>query len=536
MNVVSLQSIMLSIAESRSVDSILEQIVRGVAEASDLALARVWLVQTDAECPLCSASRTSAPDVPALHLRASTGTSRKAGREYSSISGAFHRIRIGERKIGQIAESGEPMLIPHVIGSEPWIVDREWMRSEGIQSFAGQPMIFRGECLGVLAVFSRARLSAEEFIWLRTFADHAAVAIGNAKAFEELGRLRAQLEAENEYLQDEIRDTLQFGEMVGQSAALQKVLEQVRLVAETTATVLIQGESGTGKELVARAIHERGRRRERPFIKVNCGAIPRDLFESEFFGHVKGAFTGAIKDRVGRFELAHTGDLFLDEIAEIPLELQAKLLRVLQEGQFERVGDARTRTVDVRVIGATNRDLKREVEEGRFREDLDYRLTVFPIEVPPLRERKEDIPRLAQHFLQRSAAKVGWVGARLSRENLRALQGYDWPGNVRELENVIERATILARNSRELSFNLRSAGRAKAVRAEIAPAPTVAPATVMTQQQVRQQEIDNIMAALEKSKGKVFGAGGAAELLGMRPTTLASRLRALGVRKTFTRG
>jgi transcriptional regulator with GAF, ATPase, and Fis domain len=535
MNVSSLQSIMLSIAESRSVDSILEQIVQGVAEASDLALARVWLVQTNDECPVCTGAST-APDVAALHLRASTGLSRNTAAEYSSIAGAFHRIPIGERKIGQIAQSGEPMLIGEVTGNESWIADREWMRNEGIESFAGQPLIFRGECLGVLAVFSRAPLATEEFKWLRTFADHAAVAIGNAKAFEELGRLRAQLEAENEYLQDEIRDTLQFGEMVGQSAALQKVLEQVRLVAETTATVLIQGESGTGKELVARAIHERGRRRERPFIKVNCGAIPRELFESEFFGHVKGAFTGAIKDRVGRFELAHTGDLFLDEIAEIPLELQAKLLRVLQEGQFERVGDARTRTVDVRVIGATNRDLKREVEEGRFREDLYYRLTVFPIEVPPLRERKEDIPTLAQQFLRRSSAKLGWAGARLSRENLRALQSYDWPGNVRELENVIERATILARNSRELRFDLKPAARAKPHRLEADPAPSVAPAAVMTQHQLRQQEIDNLMAALEKSKGKIFGAGGAAELLGMRPTTLASRVKALGLKKTFVRG
>jgi len=528
--ITSLQSIMLSIAEARSLDPILVEIVRGVASASDLALARLWLIQPGNECPVCAASSTTGR--VALHLRGSAGRSTKSRAEYSAITGAFHRVEIGERKIGQIAQSGKPMLIPEIEGTESWIADPVWMREEGIRSFAGQPLIFRGEVLGVLAVFGRTAFTPEQFAWLRTFADHAAVAIANAKAFEELDRLRRRLEAENEYLHDEIRETLHFGEIVGQSACLRKVLEQVALVSDTTATVLIQGESGTGKELIARAIHERSARRNRPFIKVNCGAIQDELFESEFFGHIKGAFTGAIKDRLGRFELAHTGDLFLDEIAEIPLALQSKLLRVLQEKQFERVGDTRTRTVDVRVIGATNRDLKREVEAGRFREDLYYRLTVFPIELPPLRQRPDDVGPLTVHLLKKSAAKLGRDVPRLTREQLAALKNYSWPGNIRELENVIERAMILSRNSRELKFDLpvTSAGVRQPKTVEAGTAE------VFTKNEWRAREIENIKAALQKSNGKVFGPGGAAEILGMRPTTLASRLKALGLRKSFFPG
>jgi transcriptional regulator with GAF, ATPase, and Fis domain len=532
-NIEALRPIMLSIAAARSLEPILQQIVRGVAEASDMALVRLWLVQPDSDCPVCAGS--SAPNgVSSLHLRASTGNSRSGRDDYTRIAGAFHRIPIGKRKIGQIAASGKEMLIPNITGHEEWIADVDWLRREGIKSFAGQPLAFKGETVGVLAVFSRAALSADEFNWLRTFADHAAVAIANARAFDELDRLRKHLEAENEYLHDEIRESLHFGEIVGQSPALKKVLEQVALVAETNATVLIQGESGTGKELIARAIHERSPRRARPFIKVNCGAIPEDLFESEFFGHVKGAFTGAVRDRVGRFELADTGDIFLDEIAEIPTSLQTKLLRVLQEKQFERVGEGRTRTVDVRVIGATNRDLKSEVERGRFREDLFYRLSVFPIELPPLRERKADIPILAASFLRKSAAKLGLPSPRLTQAQARQLQEYDWPGNIRELENVIERATILSRHSGRLIFEFETRSRRKSTpHLEPRRSDEIRENRIVTRTELREREIESILQALQQSNGKVFGPGGAAELLGMRPTTLASRMKSLGIRKSF---
>ena len=537
MKIASLQSIMLAIAEARSVEPILEDIVRGVAESSDVALVRLWLLQRASECELCrSRGETNLEGPRELHLVASDGKSLDRKSSYENITGSSHRIPLGERKIGRIAASGEALLIPAVTPQEDWVADPEWIRRERIQSFAGQPLVFRRDVLGVLAVFSRAKFNEEEFGWLRTFADHAAVAISNARAFEELNRLRSQLELENEYLHEEVKEALRVGDIVGRSAALRKVLEQVELVANTESTVLILGESGTGKELVARAIHERSPRSARPLIKVNCGALPRELFESEFFGHVKGAFSGAIKDRIGRFELAEGGDIFLDEIGEIPLSLQANLLRVLQEKQFERVGESRTRTVNARVIAATNRDLKEEVRQGRFREDLYYRLTVFPIEVPALRERPEDIRALALHFVERNARRMKIPAPKITSAQLAQLTNYHWPGNVRELENIIERAMILSKNSGQLNFDLEReiTGTRKPpskAYSHLDRPRNVSP--VRTRDELREEERRNILAALEQTNGKIFGAGGAAELLSMRPTTLASRLRALGLEKRY---
>jgi PAS domain S-box-containing protein len=342
-------------------------------------------------------------------------------------------------------------------------------------------------------------------------------------ALAEVDRLRERLEQENAYLQEEIRIEINPHGIIGHSAAIQKTLRQVQLVAPTDASVMIHGESGTGKELVARAIHEASERRDRPLIRVNCAAIPRELFESEFFGHVKGAFTGALRDRIGRFELADGGTLFLDEVGEIPLELQGKLLRVLQEGHFERVGEEKTRSVDVRVIAATNRDLKQEVQRGRFREDLYFRLNVFPIETLPLRERREDIPLLAQHFLSNETSERKG-GLRLSEADARRLSRYDWPGNVRELQNVIERAVILSQNGR-LRIDLPD----QTPHAPIADGGKEAKPAVMTEGEVRGLERANIIAALRATGGKIFGPGGAAELMDMKPTTLASRIKALKI-------
>jgi transcriptional regulator with GAF, ATPase, and Fis domain len=308
-------------------------------------------------------------------------------------------------------------------------------------------------------------------------------------------------------------------------------LRQVDLVAPTDATVLITGESGTGKELVARAIHDDSKRSNRPLIRVNCAAIPADLFESEFFGHAKGAFTGALRDRIGRFELADGGTLFLDEVGEIPLALQGKLLRVLQECQFERVGEARTRNVDVRVIAATNRDLKAQVRRGGFREDLYFRLNVFPVELVPLRERVDDIPLLAVHLLREATKKLKTGELRLTEGDARRLSAYAWPGNVRELQNVIERAAILARNGRvriDLPDLAASAHLGRRAQAAGSKPP------VLTDDDRRERDRINIMAALEACGGKVFGRGGAAEMLDVKPTTLASRIKTLGIR--FERG
>jgi transcriptional regulator with GAF, ATPase, and Fis domain len=289
--------------------------------------------------------------------------------------------------------------------------------------------------------------------------------------------------------------------------------------------VLILGESGTGKEVVAREIHRHSQRAERPLIKVNCAAVPRELYESEFFGHVKGAFTGALRDRAGRFELADGGTLFLDEIGEIPLDLQAKLLRVLQEGEIERIGEERTRRIDVRVIVATNRNLRAEAEAGRFRQDLYYRLSVFPMELPPLRKRVEDIPLLAEHFLSRFARQLGRPRLRLTLANVQELQGYDWPGNVRELQHALERACIVSAEGR-LRFDfpeVASKQRAK-------PLEPHAIKHVLTDAEVRAFEANNIKAALVECNGKVYGSKGAAELLKMKPTTLNSRIKALGIK------
>ena len=336
---------------------------------------------------------------------------------------------------------------------------------------------------------------------------------------------RKNLEFENEYLQEELRGN--YRAIVGDSPALKKVLAQIEMVAPTNANVLILGESGTGKELVARAIHDRSPRKAAALVRVNCASVPRELFESEFFGHVRGAFTGAVKDRVGRFELANGGTLFLDEIGEVPLELQSKLLRVLQEGQFEKVGEDRTRTVDVRIIAATNRDLATEVKAGRFREDLYYRLSVFPIELPPLRNRVEDIPVLAQHFLQESARKLGATAPRLASANVKELQSYDWPGNVRELQNVIERAVIRSRNGR-LELGLSRPGVTSRPLRKSDSAPTAAPASL---HDLKHHERAFILEALARTRGKIYGPDGAAALLGVKPTTLSSKVHRMGLKK-----
>ncbi|MFV8816483.1 sigma-54 interaction domain-containing protein [Haliea sp. E17] len=347
-------------------------------------------------------------------------------------------------------------------------------------------------------------------------------------ALEEVERLKHRLELENAYLQEEINSVFNHHRIVGKSAAIQKTLQQIELVAPTDATVFIHGESGTGKELIARAIHEISPRSQRSLIRVNCAAIPEELFESEFFGHRKGAFTGATDDRAGRFELADGGTLFLDEVGEIPLRLQGKLLRVLQEQQFERVGEAVTRDVNVRIIAATNRDLAALVREGLFREDLYFRLNVFPVESAPLRQRREDIPLLTQHFLKKACQRANKGELKLPLAEVDRLCNYHWPGNIRELENVIERQVILTRGSVvKFEPHFFPADRTEA----LAESPVFAREreAIASDDELRLQQRQNIIAALKHCNGKVFGIGGAAELLALKPTTLSSRLKKLGI-------
>jgi transcriptional regulator with GAF, ATPase, and Fis domain len=515
---------MLSIAQARSLDAVLRLIVEGVAECSEIALVRIWLIAPGDICGECRFRAECPNQERCLHLVASAGTSRLTGSGYSRLNGAFRRFPLGVRKIGQIAKTGEPLMLADVTPQQTWVADPKWIVTEQVRSFAGQPLIFRGEVLGVLGVFDRGRLAAAEFAWLRTFADHAAVSIANARAFEEIESLKKRLEQENDYLREEVIAALGSRDIIGQSSALKKVLRQIELVAPTDAAVLVQGESGTGKELVARAIHERSPRQHHPLIKVNCGAIPENLFESEFFGHTRGAFTGAVKDKPGRFELADGGTLFLDEVGELPLSMQAKLLRVLQEQEIERVGDTHTRKVNARIVAASNRDLKQEVEAGRFRQDLFYRLSVFPIEVPPLRERREDIPGLVMHFARAAATKMNRPAPRLTRTQADELAAHDWPGNVRELQNVVERAVILSQGG-PLRFEPLTASTSRSV-----PARTKTnEAEILTRDQWKRLERESIVAALKRCGGRVFGDRGAATLLAMQPTTLASRIKALGI-------
>jgi transcriptional regulator with GAF, ATPase, and Fis domain len=320
-----------------------------------------------------------------------------------------------------------------------------------------------------------------------------------------------------------------FSEIVGASAALHQVLHEVELVARSDATVLILGETGTGKELIARAIHQSSRRKSKPLVQVNCTSIPKELFESEFFGHAKGAFTGAIRDRAGRFETAGGGTLFLDEVGEISLELQSKLLRVLQEKSYERVGEEKTRSADVRIVAATNRDLKNEVAAGRFREDLYYRLNVFPLKVAALRERKEDILLLATHFIQLLVKELGCLKPRLTRAGIEKLRNYDWPGNIRELRNVIERAVVFAQGG-ILDFDL-SVTRLDLVSSRPQDSEQPEP-EYLTEAEMRRRERANICAVLQKAGWKIKGANGAAELLGVKPTTLIARIEKMGLKRS----
>ena len=349
-------------------------------------------------------------------------------------------------------------------------------------------------------------------------------------AFQQIKHLKQQLEQERDYLRDEIKAGSDFGEIIGNSAALQRTMAQIDAVAATPANVLILGESGVGKEMVARAIHDKSERANKPMVKVNCASIPKELFESQFFGHVKGAFTGAHRDRVGRLQLANGGTVFLDEVGEIPLDLQGKLLRALQEREFERVGDDRTVKVDIRVVAATNKDLEGEVRAGGFREDLFYRLGVFPIKVPPLRDRREDIGPLAEHFLARTCADLGRDPMRLSKQQAQQLMRHHWPGNIRELRNVIERAVILSSGNRarlDLAMPDNPDTQPDPMEESIPTGET----RFVTDAEMREREKANLIAALRHANWRVWGPDGAAGLLGIKPSTLTYRMKVLGITK-----
>jgi formate hydrogenlyase transcriptional activator len=387
---------------------------------------------------------------------------------------------------------------------------------EGVNSFCDVPLISRNRTLGVLAVARREEnaFDADEVTFLLQAANQVAIAVDNALAYGEIEDLKDKLAQEKLYLEDEIRGEMDFEGIVGQSSALRHVLNLVETVAPSDSTVLLLGETGTGKELIARAIHDRSRRKNRTFVRLNCAAIPTGLLESELFGHERGAFTGAISQKVGRLELANQGSLFLDEVGDIPIEIQPKLLRALQEREFERLGSTQTKKVDVRLVAATNRDLESMIESREFRSDLYYRLNVFPIRIPPLRERPEDIPLLVRYFAQKYGRRMEKKIESIPAPAMKKLSSWHWPGNIRELENFIERSVILTRGSAlqvpisELTNN----GRA-------IPMPGTHDAN----------ERDEILRILKDTKGRVAGAEGAAARMGLKRTTLISRMKKLGI-------
>jgi len=405
---------------------------------------------------------------------------------------------------------------------------------EGIKSHCVIPLVNRGRALGTVTIArtTEGSYTPEDIEFLSQASGQIAIAVENALAYREIRELKEQLAKEKLYLEDEIRSEMNFEQIIGKSTSLRKLLKRVEVVAPTDSTVLIYGETGTGKELIARAIHDLSPRRTNAFVKLNCAAIPTGLLESELFGHEKGAFTGAIAQRIGRFEVANGGTIFLDEIGEVPLELQTKLLRVLQELEFERLGSSRTLQTDARLIAATNRHLEAMVSEQKFRSDLFFRINVFPIHVPPLRERPEDIPLLVRHFTQQFSRRMRRTIDTIPSATMDALCRYHWPGNIRELQNVIERAVILSTGA-ELVLDVADLKPLKASRLEEKTVtPDFAPGRGL-RAHLDETEREQILKALAQCNGVVAGPQGAAALLGMKRSTLQLRMRKLGIKHRF---
>jgi formate hydrogenlyase transcriptional activator len=505
-----LQRIALKMTSSLNRREVLNTITEGLVEELDASLARIWLLGPGDLCGTCYKVEACRNRRKCLHLVASAGLT-------SNLNGQYRRIPWGAFKIGWIAQHRGPVFTTNLL-EDNRIQNVSWARKNGLKTFAGYPLIFRGSLLGVMGMFSRQPLDRRELELLSLFASQAAIAIKNAQLFTEVKALKSRLEAENRYLQEEIKLHHNFTEIVGGSPQIRAVLQIVEQVAPTDVTVLIQGETGTGKELIARAIHNLSARKGQPLVRVSCGAIPQGLIESELFGHERGAFTSALRQRVGRFELADGGTIFLDEVGELPPDTQVKLLRVLQEREFERVGSSRSIRVDLRIIAATNRNLAEHVNKGSFRSDLFYRLSVFPIELPPLRERKSDIPALVDYFLAKYSKRLSKSIRGVSGDVIDRLQKYSWPGNIRELESVIERAVILARGTRLSLEDTRGMGLGNDL---VSQRP----------RSLDDVDRDHILRVLKTTNWRIEGKHGAAIILGLHPSTLRSRMGKLGIRR-----
>lgn len=504
-----LERIALQMASSLDLQLVLTTITQGLVEELDAAFSRIWLLGPGDLCPDCYKAADCTNHAQCLHLAASAGL-------YRNVNGEYRRIPLGAVKIGEIAQGYGALYTNDVVG-DTRLPNKQWMKDNGLRSFAGYPLTFRGDLLGVIAMFGHRPLTNEEFDRLSFFANSAAIAIRNAQLFTEVEQLKNRLQAENLYLREEIQLEHDFEDIVGSSPSIKSVLRKVEQVALTDSTVLILGETGTGKELIARAVHNLSLRKARPLIRVNCGAIPTNLIESELFGHEKGSFTGATTRRIGRFELADGGTIFLDEVGELPIDAQVKLLRVLQEREFERVGGNRVFKTNVRVIAATNRDLWAAVKAGSFRSDLLYRLNVFPIEVPPLRAPTSDIPLLVRSFADKFSTKFGKHLSNIPQQTMDRLVTYAWPGNVRELANIIERAAILSPGPLlQIDEGLFQSNM------------TTEPDASGTLEEI---ERSYVLRVLKETDWVIEGKQGAATKLGLHPNTLRSRMKKLGLKK-----
>ena len=523
---------MTAMRDPSDIGSVLASITRDLVEQAGITVSVIWLYTTNDRCPRCRQDPAAGLDstTVGMHSWAAFAESRV---DQTPIP---HRVPPGFGLPGRVAVSKKPIHVRDVAdvlaryqadrasvdelgnrdGGE---TERElnWVLGMGIKSAVAYPLLVSGdEFVGVIGMLAGRTIEADEFSHLGILAQQAAISVRAAQLLEENKRLRDQLLVENSYLQEEIKTEFGFDEIIGEHPSIRALLRDIRQVAATDSTVLLLGETGTGKELIARAVHQMSSRKERPLIKVNCGAIAPGIVESELFGHERGAFTGAMQRRAGRFELANHGTIFLDEIGELPLDTQTRLLRVLQEQEFERVGGTAPIRVDVRVIAATNRNLEEEVRGGRFRPDLFYRLNVFPARVPSLRERSSDVPLLAQHFVAQYQRKLGKPLGGITREGLDRLERYRWPGNIRELQNVIERACVLARGPAVQIPDTLDEG----------PRPERPPVKLA---RLEDAERSHIRQALEVTGGTIHGPRGAASLLGINPSTLRSRMEKLGL-------
>jgi formate hydrogenlyase transcriptional activator len=422
--------------------------------------------------------------------------------------------------VGWILDHQRYHLRSDLVKTRPFFED-ELYHKEGLRSILNLPLVANGKVFGTFNIASKipASYSEKEIEFLSLVADQIAVAIDNARAYEKIKQFKSELERENIHLREEIKTEYNFDEVIGKSAVLKKILKRVEEVADTDSSVLITGETGTGKELIARAIHQLSQRKHKALIKINCAALPVGLIESELFGHEKGAFTGAISRKIGRFELADSGTIFLDEIGDLPQEVQAKLLRVLQEQEFERIGSTQTIKVNVRVISATNLNLEKSLTQNGFRADLYYRLNVFPIHLPPIRERKEDIPLLTRFFVNKYMIRMSKRIEEIDQKTMSRLMAYSWPGNIRELENVIERAVILCK------------GTSLEVEDDLLPSLNLPDQEEKQPVILEEVERKHILKILEKTRWVVDGQKGAAKILKLHPSTLRSRMQRLGIQR-----